>query len=510
MSFARIWWDAGNFTDYPDIWEVSIDAESITGALFHSQEPRTATFSYSEPGMLDQTWAMARIKDGIFPYVVELVENWNYADEAGEMLEHYSVLFRGYVFRDGVAFKTITDGASPASNVLVATITIRDYLAVFIHYLTARPQGAAIGSGTTSFSAGTEVLIFSEMLRLWDTVPTGTGHPLWVRPALWPDIDAYPGYGMYYDGFEVYRHPHLNGYGSAADTRYYVWIELPADPGDTVSVYLKYVAVSLHTDTDWAKVKYGQVSVYGASYIITNYQQIEVQNVGNYPAIPDYNDWWDAEAANIATHLPAPLQNFYTAGSLVDMSIGVYNTDVTYSLERYDVLGDTDTFSPLNDPVRLTLTGTANTAAIRGVGEGVIPNEQFMGYMLNIYLAWLRQANGVYYLSGKLYFTTATSSGFSDAVKVTYYNEEIDSNLESFGTVYEFLQNSQLYCDKLNEYALGVYRQYPRLCAWACNEDVAVGNYVVLPRYNSALIHITEKSYDVNEPFLWHYKGRSA
>lgn len=321
MSFARIWWDADNFTDYPEIWDVSIDAESITGALFHSQEPRSATFSYSEPGMLDQTWAMARIKDGIFPYVVEIVENWNYASETGEILEHYSVLFRGYVFRDGVAFKTITDGASPASNVLVATITIRDYLAVFIHYLTARPQGAAIGSGTTSFSAGTEVLIFNEMLRLWDTVPIGTGHPLWVRPALWPDIDAYPGYGMYYDGFEVYRHPHLNGYSSAADTRYYVWIELPAGPSDTVSVYLKYVAVSLDTKTDWAAVKYGQVRVYGASYIITNYQQIEVQNVGSYPAIPDYNDWWDAEAANIATHLPEPLQNFYTAGSLVDMSI---------------------------------------------------------------------------------------------------------------------------------------------------------------------------------------------
>jgi hypothetical protein len=77
VSLARFWWSATSYTDYPDIWDVDIDPECVTGANFHSQEPRHASFTYAAPNTVSQTFDLAALHDGIFPYLVQIIEQQN-------------------------------------------------------------------------------------------------------------------------------------------------------------------------------------------------------------------------------------------------------------------------------------------------------------------------------------------------------------------------------------------------------------------------------------------------
>lgn len=104
MSYVRIWSSATAYTDYTDVWDVEIEPESISGARFHSQEPRTATFKmYSST--INELFNTVYVADGLFPYIVEIWETFTYADQNNTLQPQEKVLFRGYVFRNGIMLK---------------------------------------------------------------------------------------------------------------------------------------------------------------------------------------------------------------------------------------------------------------------------------------------------------------------------------------------------------------------------------------------------------------------
>jgi hypothetical protein len=515
VSLARFWWSATSYTDYPDIWDVDIDPESITGANFHSQEPRHASFTYAAPNTVSQTFDLAALHDGIFPYVVQIIEQQNRPTADGEMLEHTLILFEGYVFRGGVSFETVIRSTDNYQyNTIVTNVTLSDYLAVFLHYLKARPQGASTTSGIMHFEAGSEYLVPNEMTRLWETVPIGPDRPLWTRPPLVYDVNPYPGYGMQFENFLLVQQDRVTPIGAwglpLIDYRYYGNISL----NSVNQVVYRTISVVYWANRDnasgeihfyYALARYVERIVYGASYI-TQFSHTFAM-MGEYPQC-EFIQLWDNIVDDWVTGV---WQWDGWHDWTYEQTMSVPHTDVVYKMTRYGtsyphVYGST----PLWNPTQITVSGTVNTAAFRIIADGEMPNADYMAYMLNIYMAWLRQSGGVYYLSNKLFFTTATSSGFTDAVRVVHYREGMDDSIDTFSTTYEFIENSDVYRDLLNAYAIGIYRAYPRLCEWLCNEDVAVGNYVMLPGYNPNLIQITEREYDIEQPGLWRYKGRSA
>lgn len=379
-------------------------------------------------------------------------------------------------------------------------------MAVFAHYLDAPPQGASTGGGTTTFNAGDEKVILSEIMRLWNSVPIGSGRPLWSRPGIVPSLSLYPGFGFQYTDYEILKPPTWSVPGAQNPfARNYVWIELPSQSNENWSIRLRYISVNLQDFTDYSIILYGEALIYGTSYT-HNDHSIEIQNNSSLSASGGWDEWYLIEMPHISSHLPSGYD--WTQGYLYEMAIAIAGTDVVYELNRTPVDGYSDV-SPYHDPLTLTVSGTISPGAIRIIENGELPNQDYLAYMLNISLAWIRQDGGVYHISNKLYFGD-TATNFSDNLKVVFYQEEMDSRIDTFNSLYSYFENSDVLCNMINEYAINTYNNYPRICSWACNEEKSVGDYVWLPSYHYQPIQIVEKYYDMRQPFLWHYKGRSA
>lgn len=469
MSFIRVYTNSTTYTDISDIWGVSIDPDTITGANFFTQESRKANVSLEMCAtiqtLLDNgTSIVAGTDHNIYPCLVEIWENFNYADNNFELLEHTALLFRGYLFKDSISINTV--GVIGTTHKKIVTLTIYDFLAVIHKYLSAYPESPIGNNSPYYFTEGQQFLPEYELLDLWEYVPAGGSYPLWSRPPLSIDINTYPDYGLHYTQSTIYTQ-------TQADV-YYARIYYAS--GDVV---FESFTVAYYAGRFLGKYKI--FKIVGSGYWVLHEYSFNGESFAQVVTqldIPDDYDTWESDQH--VYHVP--------------------DTDVFYYVNQTDE----------DHPATLTVTGTVTAGIIDIVEDGNMPTLDWLNFLLSSQFAWLRYDSGAYSVTNKLHYTTATSSGFTDDVKVTDYRVEYDTRVDNYDVTYSFINVSDDISAEINEYAILMAAQYPAVCTFSTNEQVRCGDFVMLPAYNPNLIHITEVSYDVNTPFLWHYKGRSA
>jgi hypothetical protein len=460
---------------YDAIWDVQIDAETITGANYYTQESRKASFTMLMDSLFETTTFIGNPnKPAIYRAIIEFWESFTYADANSDIQTYERLLFRGYLFQE--SFKIDTQGVYSGTKARTITITAFDYLAVFLYYLK---------DNITHLAAGQRIPIENEYRRIWELVPysasSGSTLALWARPALTYSIDAYPDYGFNYSDFEMFTQTAIGG------TPFYYGAWLYQIGND---IFLEEIALEEHFfgHTD----HFCRYLVKGASLIPVAGYPINVSGI-------DYL-WEGSYTAAIANYsgVPAGVDKVQT------LTVGA----VTYSIEDiYQDEGSVDGYYLKT----LLLTGIATATELEVIEATDINTISWWQYMINIQFGWLYSHNNGfnYYISNKAFLVSADTAGFSSEIKVTDYSENMDGNRESYDTSNDFIVNDQVFKQQIDTYAKDVTRRFNRVCSFGCNSLVHAGQYVHLLEHNQHMIHIIEASYNPTEPFLYHYKGRS-
>lgn len=550
MSFFRLYTAPDSYTDYPDIWDVSVSPDEISGASYWQHESRSANLTMPYISTF-QSYRNDPAKPPIYRLLGEIWEDLNYIDSEDGTDARTKLLFRGYLFQNSFQFNTL--GTTNEGNVQLVTLTLYDYIAVLEYFLTHRWQiplstgGLAwIGRETTTLPYDSDINVYSEYQRLWNYVPahpTEPGYPLWSRPPLDIDLPIYPGYGYVYQNANIYEQTPLENYGSLYDMRVY------EQDGEA---YLDEVKLRL----------IGPESLCGYYYYYNKYRITagRLLQIPGYPIIKSGKYWilseWSREIGSVMAELG--ITEYYEFGdwqSQYGLTISQYG-----NTRSYNVLMTSDTPDPnfgwVNIPKYIGLTGAANYDVLHTLpqpdlevaesswvpgwlqevaeyftGLGVpnpaviatpttnasgdisgwdVPAREWLSFILLLNFAWLRYDDPGYTLTNRLFVEGDADVTTFEMPRVTAYNEYYDVPAETYGGGVSCIVDNDLYVEGIDKFAKTTYARYNRICEWSGNMEAEVGTYVWLNEHNPNAIQVTSVEYDPQTPFLWHYTGRSS
>jgi len=453
MSHIVINTSSSSAVSYSDIWDISIDPHAITGASYFSQEAQRARVTLPYNATIAAIIAAGPI-DGIYRARVDIWEEYVAIDADGEQQQIEDCLFWGYLFADSITIDTV--GVVGETNHKIVTLELYDHLAVLAHSM-----------DDVSLTEGDEIIIDDKMQELW-MITTGDDYPLWGVPPLVFDYTPYSDYSFFTYTLYIYDSP----------------------TGFDVT-YARIYAVGSDLLFDVLRV-----DDYGTYGYIGYYERYRLIGTGITQIYS--NSGYAENFAALITALGAPTD--YASWSTDYHFYEVPATGVTYQIVQEDV----------EHQVRLLVTGTLASGVLNVVQDQVVSGLDLFNYMLSAQFVWLHRVGGTYVVSNKQHHPNAEAVGFTDAVKVTQYKEEFDTRVETFDKNYTFINLGESLTGIINDYAEDYLERYPRVCSFSTNEKVELGDFVMLPRHNTGLIHIVEVDYDMETPQLFHYKGRSA
>jgi hypothetical protein len=491
MSFVRLHYPAvgtGVITTYDidTIWDVSIDAQSVGGASYWAQEGRTASFSMP----YDTIWELFTKnanKPKVYRALIEIYESYTLADANGEIRPYERKVFTGYLMQG--SFSATTHGEWYQSGVYrrgrTMTITAYDYISVLVK----DPPFE-----TLTLKSGTSINVEAEIRRLWELKPysssTSSTLALWTRPPLTYEVETTPGYGVQL-------------------TDYPLWVQSlnAAYPSDEYNCYAR-----LYKSNDTVLIEsvrlgfdpqYGPTGKYYCShqiYRVVGSALITVLDefLGD---VNDYDTWktqaeWEAEIG-------------------VDLAAWAAQTSVVLPLIRYKM---TETVEGSNGlycgyTVRLTGSVVIDTITTLPTEEPIeVSFLEWFQFLLNLQMAFLHEGFGdnQWAVSNKAYFSVAELYPFPESIKITSYAEAFEDAKDEFVTEFDWLLYGVEFAAAINTFMSKKNAgRYNRVCQFTANAYVPVGERIVIPRLNDNPIYITSVFYDLNQPQLYAYEGRS-
>ena len=491
MSFVRLHYPAvgtGVITTYDidTIWDVSIDAQSVGGASYWVQEGRTASFSMP----YDTIWELFTKnanKPKVYRALIEIYESYTLADAKGEIRPFERKVFTGYLMQS--SFSATTHGEWYQSGVYrrgrTMTITAYDYISVLVK----DPPFE-----TLTLESDTSINVEAEIRRLWELKPVSASPSsilaLWARPPLSYEVETTPGYGVQLTDYPLWVQS-LNA--AYASHEYNCYARLYKS-NDTVLIE----SVRLGYDPD-----YGPTGKYYCShqiYRVVGSALITVLDefLGD---VNDYDTWktqaeWEAEigvdlaAWAAQTSVVLPLIR-YKMTETVDGSNGLY-CGYTVRLTGRVVI-DTITTLPTEEPIKVSFL-------------------EWFQFLLNLQMAFLHEGFGdnQWAVSNKAYFSVAEPYPFPESIKLTSYAEAFEDAKDEFVTEFDWLLYGDVFAAAINTFMSEQNAgRYNRVCQFVANAYVPVGKRIVIPRLNDKPIYITSVFYDLNQPQLYAYEGRS-
>lgn len=491
MSFVRLHYPAvgtGVITAYDidTIWDVSIDAQSVGGASYWVQEGRTASFSMP----YDTIWELFTKnanKPKVYRALIEIYESYTLADPNGEIRPFERKVFTGYLTQG--SFSATTHGEWYQSGVYMRgrtmTITAYDFISVLVK---------APPFETLTLESATSINVEAEIRRLWELIPfnanTSSILPLWVRPPLSYEVETTPGYGVRLIDYPLWVQS-LNA--AYASDEYNCYARL-YQSNDTVLIE----SVRLGYDP-----QYGPTGEYYCShqiYRVVGSALITVLDefLGD---VNDYDTWktqaeWEAEIG-------------------VDLASWATQTSVVLPLIRYKMTETVDGSNGLYVGYTVTLTGSVviDTVTTLPTEEPIeVSFLEWFQFLLNLQMAFLHEGFGdnQWAVSNKAYFSVAELYPFPESAKLTSYAEAFEDAKDEVVTKFDWLLYGVEFAAAINTFMRKENAgRYNRVCQFAANAYVPVGERIVIPRLNNNPIYITSVFYDLNQPQLYAYEGRS-
>lgn len=506
MSFLRIWTDVDSYTDTTHLWDVNIDAEQLSGATYYSQESRSATLTMPYPVWFS-TYLDADDKPAVLPLVFEIYEDFSYANANNQIVQHNSMKFRGYLFRNDCARAIV--GVHIAGNTQteesLITITIRDWLAVFKHYIEtpytyySGIYPVDVDNRKQTLTANSTINVADELIRIWNLAGAACTNlgTIWSPPDLVNALQFNPNYGFDYDNVEIIRQAPLNhitdGYASALH-----YIE---SAGILVYEDVRYRYGDFVGGWGW-KTEWYRWEIYQGGYTLYNH----VTHTGSWGSTaPFYGDY---EAIDYATNgYYSDYQGVWDSSWQQPYSINQTPQSGAQLIYHLETLQDSNGV----DFTRLLMDGIVNFSTIIVGGADIeVDTLAWFRYLLDINFSCVRYGDSmnVYFIKNKT-IVNSTAYQWDTGLKLLNYNMEIDGRVEDAGSGIDGIINNQVYVDKMNEYARQVFTEYEKVLTFSTNQEAELGAHKWLPEYHNQPVHITEKSYDLNQPFVWHYKGRA-
>ena len=539
--FFRLYTAADTYTDYDKVWDVNIAPQEIAGATYWQQECRSASFSMPYETVFEPYWN-DEAKPPIYRLIGELWERYTYADQNGEIHNHEVRLFRGWLFQDSFLIETV--GITAAAVHRILTITLKDYLSV-LQYCMTNAFTITDSTGTANYINLTETLLPYDSAvsiegiyqDIWNQVPcsaTDTAYPLWAIPALENTLETYPGYGYTYNGALIFTQQDIPRGVDKAEARIY-----QDDDGRVIfeEVRLRWASpfflYRYHYEYNRYYVDGSRLTLQEGYPVILRGlfgTVLADQDFGYVTTVLTGRDW----ESNYPEHTLAIVVNGNTITySVVD---GVmFESGFEYRKELR-VTGSVNytSFYTLPEPDNAQTEAATETwlSTLRklilpfkkegwfpawgkpttedGIKGWTVSTPSLFSFALLVNFAWLRESGDSYQIANRLWLSEGMEIHNLTGTKIVNYTDRHEFNIEQYNGGVDCLLDNAAYVEGINNFASRIYKQINRVCEFSCNQQVTVGDYVVLPYVGSGYpIQITSASYDPAQPALWHYTGRS-
>ena len=540
--FFRLYTAADTYTDYDKVWDVNIAPQEIAGATYWQQECRSASFSMPYETVFEPYWN-DEAKPPIYRLIGELWERYTYADQNGEIHNHEVRLFRGWLFQDSFLIETV--GITAAAVHRILTITLKDYLSV-LQYCMTNAFTITDSTGTANYINLTETLLPYDSAvsiegiyqDIWNQVPcsaTDTAYPLWTIPALENTLETYPGYGYTYNGVLIFTQQDIPLGVDKAEARIY-----QDDDGRVIfeEVRLRWASpfftYRYHYEFNRYYVDGSRLTLQeGYPVILRGWfgTVLADQDFGYVTTVLTGRDW----ESNYPEHTLAIVVNGNTITySVVDGALfesgfeyrkelrvtGSVNYTYFYTLPEPDnaqteAATETDWLSwtrylQIYNAQEGWFPAWHKPTTEDGIKGWTVSTPSLFSFALLVNFAWLRESGDSYQIANRLWLSEGMEIQNLTGTKVINYTDRHEFNIEQYNGGVDCLLDNAAYVEGINNFASRIYKQINRACEFSCNQQVTVGDYVVLPYVGSGYpIQITSASYDPAQPALWHYTGRS-
>lgn len=540
--FFRLYTAADTYTDYDKVWDVNIAPQEIAGATYWQQECRSASFSMPYETVFEPYWN-DEAKPPIYRLIGELWERYTYADQNGEIHNHEVRLFRGWLFQDSFQIETV--GITAAAVHRILKITLKDYLSV-LQYCMTNAFTITDSTGTANYINLTETLLPYDSAvsiegiyqNIWNQVPcsaTDTAYPLWTIPALENTLETYPGYGYTYNGALIFTQQDIPLGVDKAEARIY-----QDDDGRVIfeEVRLRWASPFF---TYRYHYEFNRYYVDGSRLTLQEGYPVILRGLfGTVLADQDFGyvtyeltgrDW----ESNYPEHTLAIVVNGNTItynvvdGALFESELeyrkelrvtGSVNYTYFYTLPEPDnaqteAATETDwlawtRYLQIYNAQEGWFPAWGKPTTEDGIKGWTVSTPSLFSFALLVNFAWLRESGDSYQIANRLWLSEGMEIHNLTGTKIVNYTDRHEFNIEQYNGGVDCLLDNAAYVEGINNFASRIFKQFNRVCEFSCNQQVTVGDYVVLPYVGSGYpIQITSASYDPAQPQLWHYTGRS-
>lgn len=540
--FFRLYTAADTYTDYDKVWDVNIAPQEISGATFWQQECRTASFTMPYETVFEPYWN-DEAKPPIYRLIGELWERYTYADQNGEIHNHEVRLFRGWLFQDSFQIETVGITAAAVHRILM--ITLKDYLSV-LQYCMTNAFTITDSTGTANYINLTETLLPYDSAvsidgiyqDIWNQVPcsaTDTAYPLWTIPALENTLETYPGYGYTYNGALIFTQQDIPLGVDKAEARIY-----QDDDGRVIfeEVRLRWASplflYRYHYEFNRYYVDGSRLTLQEGYPVILRGlfgTVLADQDFGYVTTVLTGRDW----ESNHPEHTLAIVVNGNTItynvvdGALFESEFeyrkelrvtGSVNYTYFYTLPEPDnaqteAATETDwlawtRYLQIYNAQEGWFPAWGKPTTEDGIKGWTVSTPSLFSFALLVNFAWLRESGDSYQIANRLWLSEGMEIHNLTGTKIVNYTDRHEFNIEQYNGGVDCLLDNAAYVEGINNFASRIFKQFNRVCEFSCNQQVTVGDYVVLPYVGSGYpIQITSASYDPAQPELWHYTGRS-
>lgn len=483
-TWVRLYYTETAYYDYDNVWGLSIDPISLTGAEMYIQEGRKAQFSL----FLDDVW----ITGG-------LVNNWG-DDPAGLRFirrvwveiwdtpldsEVARVIFAGFMLKDSIKFE-VTQRTFPGTNFVQqlkqGTVTIYDWMSVFIKI--HENSNLQLSSG--------QYVIRDQMQALFNDYSIDFQWPL-NKCSVGFQLNIYPDFGTVFNNEQIWQ----------PDGRYDNILARLYLSGTSVMFEVFKYGKKSHTIIDnstnppttiynhFLLSEYELYTVYGTSVIVTatanNNSEVLFTPNPLYPL-----DWT----------LAAQLSHF-------GLNVTGWDAQNTITIE-----GATYNITPQTSSQRLKLlaSGTLTRTVLDITDDVEVRLLEWVNYLLNTQYASLVQMGNTpsdYFVTNRGFYPAVETLNLDD-LPAKYYRleHEQDTGKTIFDTEYSFVAQTTTIKNQINAYTNQTINNRPNRIT--ITTDVFIlypGQALSAPSIEINQMYITSKAYDF-ETKLTTYEGR--
>lgn len=488
MSFIRLYTAANTYTDYHDIWDVSIEAQSVSGANYFVQEGRSAVFTM-EYDTIWETYTLDFNKWAVYRALVEIWEQYTDIDADHNPYTYTRMVFTGYLCQDSFSTKTNAHYYLQNAPMRDRTITVRvyDYLSIIMRLY---------GNTKITLQPGTTITVANEIARLWNMIPYSTDPSstlgLWYRPSLNYEVHQVPGYGLVYSQVPIMTAAPATLWYAMSMVNIVFESFARVTAGDD-GIYLEYLFTRRVINNDGRLHQYRRWIVEGMQY--TELANEIVDNV-------------EMTLSEIETLYDIDVSTWAAQHQYIDTV-----SQMTYDITQVDT--EHGHYQPGDERWVLTITGqtvpiTVRTLPVSDITVGYL---DWLQFMCNIQMAFIYSEFGTnnWHVTNKAYNVETTPITINIASDIYDYSEEWDTAVDIVDNAYDWLEFGDGYAAAINNFMRAVnVGKISRVVRFSSNQRFEIGSKIKLPEHNdNRVIFITQVDYDINEPQRYKYEGRS-